>query len=299
MLADERGRAVTRVLVVVLALNLAVAAAKAVVGLWLGSLAITSDAVHSIFDAGSNVLGLIVLRFASRPADPGHPYGHQKFEVVASAAIGIAVALVGLRFAWTAIDGLLLGTTLPRASSIGFITQGGTLVVNLFVARYEARRARALGSSFLLADAAHTASDVLVTAAVIVSYTGSYFGVAWADPVGALVVVGFIARVAWTILSPNLRVLTDGVVLDPAEVARVVTAVPGVVGCHRIRSRGNDTAAAVDLHIHVDGDLTLREAHDIASEVEAAIGRGFRSVLDVHVHVEPATELDQPTPLPG
>jgi cation diffusion facilitator family transporter len=298
MSADDRGRAVTRVLVVVLALNLVVAAAKAVAGVWLGSLAITSDAVHSFFDAGANVLGLVVLRFASRPADRGHPYGHHKFEVVASAAIGIAIAIVALRFAWTAVSHLIEGGSPPTLSPIGFGVEAGTLLVNLIVATYEARRARALGSSFLLADAAHTASDVLVTVAVITSYAGVYLGFAWADPVGALVVVLFIGRVAWTILSPNVRVLTDGAVLDPEEIARVVEAVPGVVGCHRIRSRGSEAAAAVDLHIHVDGDLTLREAHDIASAVEVAIDRNFAMVLDVNVHVEPASELDHPTPLP-
>jgi cation diffusion facilitator family transporter len=296
--ADARTVAVQRVLVAVLVLNLLVAAAKAIGGVWLGSLAITSDAVHSVIDAGGNVLGLIVLRFAARPADPGHPYGHHKFEVLAAAAIGAVVAFVALRFAWGAIEALLVGRPAPVASPVGFAIEAVTLAVNLGVATYEARRARTLRSSFLAADAAHTASDVLVTGAVMLSYVGVYLGFGWADPVGALVVVGFIGKVAWTILAPNLRVLTDTVMIDPDAVKRVVTGVHGVVGCHRIRSRGSPGAVAVDLHIHVDGELSLREAHDIASAVEQAIDRNFADVTDVNVHVEPASDLDAETPLP-
>jgi divalent metal cation (Fe/Co/Zn/Cd) transporter len=112
-------------------------------------------------------------------------------------------------------------------------------------------------------------------------------------------VTAFVARVAWTNLAPSVHVLTDHVVIDPAELSRVVAAVPGVVGCHRVRSRGADGAVAVDLHIHVDGELSLYEAHEIADAVEAAIGAAFPAVGDVHVHVEPATHIDRETPLPG
>lgn len=293
-----RTRAVRRVLIVVLVLNLLVALAKAIVGGWLGSLAISSDAVHSLIDGSSNVIGLVVLYFASRPADEDHPYGHHKVEVIAAAAIGAVVALAALRFAWGAIEGLVVGRPPPIASPAGFAVSIGTLVVNVFVASYEARRARALGSSFLAADAAHTASDILVTAAVIASYAGVYLGFAWADPVGALLVVGFIGKVAWSILAPNLRILSDTTMLDPAAVARVVADVPGVVGSHRVRSRGTPGKVSVDLHIHVDGELPLREAHDIADAVERAITRAFPEATDVHVHVEPAGHLDDETPVP-
>jgi cation diffusion facilitator family transporter len=290
---------VRRVLLIVLVLNLAVAVAKGIAGYALGSLAIASDAVHSLIDGGGNVLGLVVLRYASQPADEGHPYGHQKIEVLASAAVGAVVSLTALRFAWEAVEGLIVGRPVPIASPIGFAVGLGTFVVNLFVAAYEARRARALGSSFLAADAAHTASDILVTGAVMLSYAGAYLGYAWADPLGALLVVGFIAKVAWTILQPNVKVLTDSTMVDPEAIARVVGKVPGVLGCHRVRSRGAPDAVTVDLHVHVDGDLSLREAHDIASAVERAIDGGFPEVIDVNVHVEPAGYIDYETPLPG
>lgn len=288
-----RNREVRRVLAIVLVLNLAVMVAKGIYGLWSGSLAIWSDAVHSLTDASSNVIGLVVLRFAGAPPDAGHPYGHRKLEMVAAAAIGVAVALAAVNFGWDAIDALIHGAEAPATSPAGFAVIGGTWAVNAIVATYEARRARELGSPYLAADAAHTASDLLVTAGVAVSFTASYLGVPWADPVGALLVIAFIARIAWGILRSNVTVLVDRVTIDPARIAEIARAVPGVDDCHRVRSRGPEGAAEVDLHLLVDGELPLREAHAIAHRVEEALRREIPAIVDVTIHVEPAGDPDE------
>ncbi|HKE13904.1 MAG TPA: cation diffusion facilitator family transporter [Kofleriaceae bacterium] len=290
---SARSRAVRRVLAFILVLNAAVFAAKAIYALWSGSLAIASDAIHSLADAAANVIGLIVLRFADAPPDQGHPYGHRKLEVVAAAAIGISVALAAGRFAWDAIDALASGREAPQTSVLGFVVIGGTWLVNLIVARYEARRARELDSAFLAADAAHTASDLLVTAGVAASFTGSYFGAVWADPVGALVIVVFIGRIAWSILSSNITILIDRAVVDADRVAGIARAVAGVSDVHRIRSRGTDAAAQVDLHLLVDGDLPLREAHAIAHRVEERLRREMPAIQDVTIHMEPADDPEE------
>src|SRR5690606_19450006 len=119
-------------------------------------------------------IGIVVLRLAAAPPDAGHPYGHRKLETVAAAAIGVLVALAALRFGWAAVEALVHGAAPPRTSAAGFVVIGGTWLVNLFVAIYEARRARELGSPYLAADAAHTGSDLLVTAGVAASFTASY-----------------------------------------------------------------------------------------------------------------------------
>jgi cation diffusion facilitator family transporter len=290
---SARSRAVRRVLALVLLLNAAVFAAKAVYGLWSGSLAIASDAIHSLADAAANVIGLIVLRFADAPPDPGHPYGHRKLEVVAAAAIGISISLVATRFAWDAVDALSHGREAPHTSLLGFVVIGGTWLVNLFVARYEARRARELDSAFLAADAAHTASDLLVTAGVAASFTGSYLGAMWADPVGALVIIVFIGRIAWNILSSNITILVDRAVVDADRVAEVSRTVAGVSDVHRVRSRGTDAAAQVDLHLLIDGDVPLREAHAIAHRVEARLRVEMPAIVDVTIHMEPADDPEE------
>jgi len=290
---SQRSRAVRRVLVVILLLNAAVFAAKALYALRSGSLAIASDAIHSLADAAANVIGLVVLRFADAPPDQGHPYGHRKLEVVAAAAIGISVAIAAANFGWEAINALTHGHDAPATSPLGFVVIGGTWIVNLIVARYEARRARELDSAFLAADAAHTASDLLVTAGVAASFTASYFGAAWADPVGALLIILFIGRIAWKILSSNVTILVDRAVVDADRVAEVARAVPGVSDVHRVRSRGTDAAAQVDLHLLVDGDMPLREAHAIAHQVEEKLRVAMPAIDDVTIHMEPEDDPEE------
>jgi cation diffusion facilitator family transporter len=290
---DARNGAIRQVVVITLVLNVAVAAAKGVFGVLSGSIAISSDAVHSLVDAGSNVIGLVTLRLAQAPPDSEHPYGHRKFEIVAAAAIGVAVGIAAVRFAWDAIEALSEGRPPPDTTAVGFAVIVGTWVVNVFVAFYEARRGRQLGSEFLLADASHTASDVVVTGAVFASYLAAHFGVSWADPIGALFVVLIVARVAWQLLARNISVLVDQAVVDPAVVVTVVRAIPGVEGCHRVRSRGSEMAAHVDLHIQIDGEVTLRRAHTLAHQVEDALREAIPNIVDVTVHMEPDDDEDE------
>ena len=290
---SARSRAVRWVLLFILVLNAAVFVAKALYAVWSGSLAIASDAIHSLVDASANVIGLVVLRFADAPPDQGHPYGHRKLEVVAAAAIGVSVGIAAVRFAWDAIDALVHGRAAPETSVIGFFVIGGTWLVNLVVARYEARRARELDSAYLAADAAHTASDLVVTAGVAASFTATYFGVAWADPVGGLIIIVFIGRISWTILKANVTVLLDRAVVDPGQVAAVARTVSGVEDVHRVRSRGTDAAAQLDLHLLIDGDLPLREAHAIAHRVEERLRREIPAIADVTIHMEPADDPEE------
>jgi cation diffusion facilitator family transporter len=268
-------------------LNIAVALAKGIFGWWVGALAIAADGVHSLIDAAANVVGLFVLGWSTRPPDDSHPYGHGKMEVAAAAAIGIAVGSAAIRFGWEAVDALMFGRKPPASTVAGFAIIGGTWLVNMGVAWWEARKARELDSTYLAADAAHTASDVVVTAAVLTSYTASYFGIEWADPIGALLVLVVIGRVAWLILSRNLSVLVDAVAVEPVKVVEIARTVPGVRGVHRVRSRGPRAAAIVDLHILLDNHLTLREAHAIAHDVEKALLESIADVVDVTVHMEP------------
>src|SRR5688572_31723084 len=116
MIRAMRAREVQRVVLTILWLNLAVAAAKAVYGFWSGSLAVASDAIHSLLDAAANIVGLVALRLAASPPDEGHPYGHHKIEIVAAATVGILIAGGSLRFAWDAVRALLYGREAPEAT---------------------------------------------------------------------------------------------------------------------------------------------------------------------------------------
>ncbi|RMH41437.1 MAG: cation transporter [Deltaproteobacteria bacterium] len=291
----DRARQIRRVLWIILWLNAIVAAAKGAYAWWSGSLAVGTDALHSVLDASANVIGLVALWLADRPADAGHPYGHRRFEIVAAAAIGVVMAAGVLQFGWTAARALAGGRPVAPAPPLGFAVVGGTWAVNLFVAAYEARRGRALGSPLLVADAGHTASDVLVTAAVMASLVASRFGIQWADAAVALAVLGAVAYVAWRIVTRNLAVLVDAAAVDPDEVRAAAASVPGVVDCHRIRSRGPEHHVHLDLHVRLHGDLSLRRAHAIAHDLEDAIRARIPAVADVTIHMEP--DDDEPEAL--
>ncbi len=282
-----RSRAVRRVLVIEMLLNLVVAGAKGAYGIMSGSLAIAADAVHSLVDASANVVGLIIIGRAAEPPDDEHPYGHHKLEIVGAAAIGVVISIAAFRFAWSAVEALWQGRAAPSTSAVGFVVILGTMVVNVFVALYERRRARELKSAYLAADADHTATDVVVTTAVLASYIAAHYGHGWADPVGALLVLGIIVWVAARIIVSNLSILVDAAAIDPDRVRSVARENPGVLDCHRVRSRGTEHAVHLDMHLLMNSDMPLREAHEIAHEVEDALRSQFPELVDVTIHTEP------------
>lgn len=284
----DRHRRIRNVLWAVLALNLAVALSKLVYGAISNSAAMEADGLHSLFDGASNVIGLVGLRIASRPADEGHPYGHEKYETFAAALIGILLVFAGYTVARGALESLL-GRGLPtEVTTTSFVVMLGTLAVNILVTTWERRAGRRLGSEVLIADAGHTLSDVLVSLGVIASLVVVRLGWEQADGIVALIVAAVIARTAWVILRGVLRTLGDAARLPADAVAAVATHVPGVVGCHAVRTRGPESHVYVDLHVQVACDTTVERGHEITHEVEDALRSAYGQIADVVVHLEPA-----------
>jgi cation diffusion facilitator family transporter len=283
-----RRAGVRRVLWTTLALNVVVSSGKILVGKLSGSLSMVADGFHSLVDGSNNVIGLIVLTFAYAPPDRGHPYGHRKFETAAT--LGIGLALLGL--AYQVVAGAFASLREPRLPEIGalnWVVMAATLAMNVFVAWYEAREGRRLGSEYLIADAAHTRSDIYVTLGVVASFAGARAGLAWVDTLIAAGIAVFIAVLAVRILVGAFNVLTDRAVLPPESVSTAVLAVPGVRGCRDVRTRGGRDAVYVDLVVYLDGDLALRAAHDVADRIEAALIAAHPQIVDVVVHLEPAS----------
>ncbi|HLA78116.1 MAG TPA: cation diffusion facilitator family transporter [Vicinamibacteria bacterium] len=278
---------VRRVLWITLLLNLAVSAGKVLVGSLTGSLAMVADGYHSLVDGSNNVIGLIVAAFAYAPPDPGHPYGHRKFETAATLVIGGALLLLAYRV----VENAVAHIARQQLPSIGFSNWAvmiATLGVNFFVSWYEAREGRRLGSSYLVADAAHTRSDLYVSLGVIISFAGAHAGWSWADAVVAVSIAAVIAVQAVKILTPAFHVLTDRAVLPAEGIVAVVRQVPGVLDCREVRTRGGGDAVYVDLTVYADGDMTLRAAHAVADRIEQVLKKAHPVIVDVMVHVEPA-----------
>jgi cation diffusion facilitator family transporter len=175
----------------------------------------------------------------------------------------------------------------PEIGLLNWAVMGGTLAVNFFVAAYEAKEGRRLGSDYLTADAAHTQSDIYVTLGVVASFAGVRAGLPWMDGVVSAGIAVFIAGLAVRILVSAFHVLTDRSPIPPDQVLAVVSNVPGVRGCREARTRGASGAVYVDLVAFVDGGLPLREAHDVSDRIESAVQAAFPEVVDVVVHLEP------------
>ena len=277
---------VRRVLLVTLALNLAVSAGKVLVGHLSGSLAMVADGFHSLVDGSNNVIGLIVAAFAFRPPDRGHPYGHRKFETAATLLIGFAL----LALAWEVVSGALgrIGTpALPEIGPHNWAVMAVTIGVNLFVSWYESREGRRLKSAFLLADATHTRADLYVSLGVIASFVAALAGLGWADPLVAVAIAAIIAWQAGLILLSAFNVLTDRAALPPERLEALAATVPGVLRVHDVRTRGLGDAVHVDLTVHLDGGMSLRQAHDVADRIEAELEKAYPGIADVVVHFEP------------
>jgi cation diffusion facilitator family transporter len=283
----DRSIRIVLVLSVVLVLNLVVALAKLWYGLRSGALGIQADGLHSLLDASSNVIGLVGVVVASRPPDANHPYGHRKYETFA--ALGVAVMmLVGCwEIAGAAIDRLRHPLT-PHVDATGFVVIVATIAVNLSVTLWEGRAGTALRSEMLIADAAHTGSDVLASVLVLVSFALVRLGWGWADLVAAALVVGLVLRAGFAVLKGTLSTLSDERRVEPGLVEEVALAEEGVLEVHNVRSRGPLDDVHVDLHILVDPRMPIAGAHEIGHRVEKRLRERWPGFTDVVVHVEPA-----------
>jgi cation diffusion facilitator family transporter len=283
---DAMSAGIRRVLWITLGFNLLVAAAKLGYGMSSGLIAMAADGVHSLLDASGNVVGLIAMHRAHAPPDRGHPYGHRKFEALAALGVGVLLGLACKEILEATWHRLAHGS-LPDVGAEGFVIMAATMAVNVGVAAYERREGKRLRSEFLLADAAHTASDTLVSLCVIVALATSLLGWEIVDVLVSLVIVAWIARIAWRVARPALSTLADEARVDPAAVDEAAMAIDGVRDVHRIRTRGQSDHVYMDLHVQVDPDATVRDAHGTAHRVEETIKARFPEVIDVVVHLEP------------
>ncbi|MGH7701857.1 MAG: cation diffusion facilitator family transporter [Gemmatimonadales bacterium] len=282
----DRNAAVRRVLAGLLVANLFVVAAKSFVGLSTGSLAVFGDVIHSSVDALNNVLGITVVRLASKGPDEDHPYGHAKFETVGALLIVVFLSVTIFEVLQDAVERLVSGHSPLQISRPEWGLLALTLLVNIWVVWFETREGRRWNSDILLADAAHTRADVFITIAVMAGLALSHSGYPWADPVLAILVSFLVARVGMGIVRRSLPTLVDERAFAPETIQEAAKRVPGVREVYAIRSRSAATVRFAELTIAVDGQENVSAAHRIADAVEERL----RQDLDLHqivVHIEP------------
>src|SRR5262249_22664153 len=239
---------------------LGVAVAKIAFGYTSGAISILSDGFHSLTDSASNVVGVIGVKAASRPPDTDHPYGHRKYETVAAAAVTLFLLLLMVEVLRNAFNHLT-GRSAPAEISVAsFAVMLATVAVNLLVIAYESREARRLASEVLLADAMQTRGDVWTSVTVIAALVGARQGLMILDPLAAVVVAGFIGYAGYQVARATTRILSDRIVISESDLERVVMSVTGVLGCHRIRSRGSTDHVFLDLHVWLPPEMPLTKA---------------------------------------
>jgi cation diffusion facilitator family transporter len=277
---------VRRVLILTLVLNVLVAFAKVLYGFITNSVAMVSDGFHSFFDGASNVIGLVGVWIASHPPDEEHPYGHRKYETIFTMIIAVMLFTTCFEILKKVYHAFREEHT-TQVTPISFVIMVMTIGINIFVMMYERAKGKRLKSDFLIADAKHTASDILVSLTVIFSLVFSRLGYHYADIIVGVVITFFIARIGYEILKDASTVLVDTVCINTKAIESVVNNLDGVRGCHDIRTRGSENSVYLDLHVLVDKSLSTEESHRIADRIEETIAKEFPSVIDIVVHVEP------------
>lgn len=277
---------VRQVLLWTLVLNVLVVILKTALGMWTGSLSLLADALHSITDSANNVLGLMTNQLASPEPDRDHPYGHQKYEAVGALGVAAFLGIACFEILRGAVERLILGSEPLRIAPLSLWIMLLVLGINIFVAFYERRVGRRLGSQILLADAHHTMSDIWITIVVLGGLIGVWRGWLWLDVLLAFPVAVLVIHSGWVVLSANLPWLVDEMAIAPEAIHRVVMGVPGVLNCHSIASRGLlGRQVFIDMHLVVE-PRDVASAHEITEVVESHLEKAFGPVRAT-IHVEP------------
>lgn len=282
--------AVRRVTWLGLAANLFLSVFKLLAGIAGGSQAVVADAVHSFSDSSTDVAILVGVRYWAQPPDETHPHGHGRIETLVTTFIGIMLAAVGLALIYNA-----LATLHERVGAspgwIAFAAALVSIVCKELLFRWNLAVGRRIRSCALVANAWHHRSDALSSVPVALAVAGAAISPSWAflDHVGAVVVSLFIFQAAWRITFPALERLVDvGASRREREVIQEIAAdTHGVRAIHALRTRHIGAGLQLDLHILVDGDMTVRRGHDISEAVKERLLALGPEVVDVVVHLEP------------
>ena len=291
----DRTKDIYRVTLVGSVINVVLLLFKFVAGIIGHSAAMLADAVHSLSDFVTDVIVLVFIRISGKPQDKSHDYGHGKYETLAMTLIGVALLLVALGILNSGAMKIKLwldGEQLEAPGTIALWAALLSVVLKEGVYRYSMIKARQLNSPAVEANAWHHRSDALSSIGTAVGIGGAIFlGQRWTvlDPIASVVVGIFIVKVSVSLLRRGIGDLLEQSLPDAVEeeILQMVAALPGLSKPHDLRTRRIGNHYAIELHILMDGNITLREAHDKASEVEETLKSHYGQETHVVVHVEP------------
>lgn len=290
-----REKEIYKVTLVGSVVNVILLAFKFVAGIVGHSSAMIADALHSLSDFVTDIIVLVFVKISNKPQDKSHDYGHGKYETLALTLIGIALMVVGVSIIVKGsikIAAWANGEELAAPGILAFWAAIVSIVLKEAVYWYSIVKAKKLNSKAVEANAWHHRSDALSSIGTAVGIGGAiFFGDRWTilDPVASVVVGAFIVKVAFDLLKNGIGDLMEQSLPDQVEeeILQLASSVPGVTEPHDLRTRRIGNHYAIELHILMDGDLSLKEAHDKASEVEELLRQHYGQETHVAVHVEP------------
>mgnify|MGYP004569351829 CR=1 FL=1 len=272
--------------------NVALSAFKLIAGIFGNSSAMISDAVHSLSDVFATAIAYVGVRLSKREADETHPYGHERFECVASLALGIILAFTGLAIGLSSVESIASGAYLDAATPgmLALVAAVVSIVVKEAMFWYTRHWARVLDSSAFMADAWHHRSDALSSIGALLGIGAAMLGFPIGDPLASIVICVIVLKVALDVLKDAVDKMLDTPCDDEfeASVADVITATAGVVRIDALRTRQFGNKVYVDAEIAVRGSLPLAEAHAIAEAAHDAVEARFPKVKHIMIHENPA-----------
>lgn len=259
------------------------------------SSAMIADAVHSLSDFVTDVIVIVFVRIAGKPVDADHDYGHGKYETLASVIVGILLGIVGCGLAWNGLEktiGFFKGMPIETPTSLALIAALVSIIAKEGLYHYTIIYGGKLNSPALVANAWHHRSDAMTSVATLVGVGGSMLlGQRWSvlDPLAAVVVSGFILKAAYSLMKPGIDELLEKSLSEneKSEISEIITSTPGVVSFHRLRTRRIGSKIAIDAHVKMPSTLSLKQAHDIASEIEKSIKEKYGPDTYIGIHMEP------------
>ena len=225
-----------------------------------------ADGYHSLFDGISSIIGLVGSFLASHPPDRDHPYGHQKYEAIASVFIALLLFFVGIEIFQNALNHFLIPSK-PKVTAVSFLIVLGTMCINYFITKYEYRQGQSLRSQVLIADSIHMRSDLYSSLSVIVSLAAIEFGFPIIDPIISLLISFIIFRAGYRVVKEGSRSLLDMSRIEEEEIKELILKIDGVNDCHKIRTRRNMGDIKVYMHLLVQSGMSLEDAYSISHKI--------------------------------
>lgn len=273
---------------------------KILVGLWVNSYALVADGIHSLSDLFSDLLVLGATHFGRQKPDQDHPYGHDRYETLATLLLGALLIAVAGALVWDSINRLLTPAELVVPGALALVVALASVASKEWIYHYTLRIARKINSKLLEANAWHHRTDSLSSIVVFIAVGGALLGFTWLDQAAAIIVGLMVARIGIQLIWNSLKELVD-TALPEEETQKIRLAaesIPGVRDVHHLRTRTMGSRSLLDIHLQVAPQVSVSEGHEIGVWVARHLRDEFEHISDVTFHIDPEddAETDNPDP---